>query len=220
MRRAALSMLLSSMLLSSMLGACAGPSVPQDYQCASDKEKSCPPGQLCETLSNLCRAPSRVRTSLPLGSGGDVPPSSAPLLHLSLEGRPTPQPGYELYATVKSLCLTWGGYSEFEGSIFAVPGVIQRVTDGCADGSGKAGVGINHVQVNADRTRIDFVAFPPYPQRGGIELFVSAGALLGVDLLVEGSRATSEVYFSSADTVPIDQMVNPSAIPFQAKFGR
>lgn len=129
-----------------------------------------------------------------IGSGAPAPGNLASTGILAGAGTFDPTlDGYIITANNGVFRITWTGFREFSGSVFASTGALGRVFAGCQDGSCSLATSEDAVAVSSsDPDRVDFGSFPASGNRSGFDVEVSDNRLI-LDLLIEEDSTGAEV---------------------------
>lgn len=126
------------------------------------------------------------------------------------------EPGYSVEVSLRgTYTLRWQaglGLTSFSGSARVPSGVLRSFRPGCADSSCRvfANDTFSHWILSGEE-RVEFTSTPEGAENGGMEVTPSVTPLI-LDLLVDGVRRTSAVYFTSPE--PGVGNVSPSTMPF------
>lgn len=136
------------------------------------------------------------------GTGLPRPGGGTPISNIA-NGAGAPDPGFAGYIITASagiFRITWAGYHEFRGSVFATNNDLGRFYAGCMDSACSLASSEDAVVLgNGDPARVDFVSFPASGKRSGFDVEVRSSDLL-IDLLINDQRNPAAVTFVSADT--------------------
>lgn len=191
--------------------ACFSPSFDEGYACSRQEE--CPPEQVCSG-HRYCRLPEHVPRP---GSASPKPDlANLPLFRITVDTavQGVGLEGYVITASNGIFRLTWAGYSAFRGSVFTKPGDLVEIHPGCVDGSCRSPLTEELItSAKGDPDRIDYFSFPTDATVSGFDVEVRGdGAFF--DLLIGDQRRADRIFFLSPDTVPPNQIVFPTEVPF------